>query len=391
VRRIALYLMLASATACASADQDVPFAGTPVGDELQSEIGEMAGAPEYLFGQVVGVAVAENGITYVADATGSSVRAYDPDGRYLTTIGSEGDGPGEFRYLLGLDINAEGELTARGAFRLSVFRRKEGAGVVDSLVRTVTIEGPNPDRDKRGRGVGPSYYGPSYFWEGFQRRGYFYLAYDSLGAITDTIFVPPFPDPETTGLANYMVSAEGGRNLQGVSRTPFEPRPSWDINAAGHVLFTPGDRYEIVEVGVEGDTVRVIEHAASPIAVPRDEWSDSARAFSARVDSIPVPLSQVRGMSARARERSLPDVLPPILSVHAGEGGGIWVRRWPGAGVEETAFDVFDAAGGPLHRVQIPAVLKSTPALWLSGDVVAGVVVDPTTGVERVVVYRLAG
>ena len=57
----------------------------------------------------------------------------------------------------------------------------------------------------------------------------------------------------------------------------------------------------------------------------------------------------------------------------------------------ETVFDVFDSAGEPLRQVVVPAALKSIPAPWLSADWVAGVVVDPMTGVERIAVFRLAG
>lgn len=392
VRRITTLCMLATVcTACERVDQDVAFAADTVRADLQAQIGEVDGPPEYLFGRIVGVAVGSRGVTYVADAIGSSVRAYDQDGQYLSTIGSEGDGPGEFRYLLGLDIDARGDLIVRGAFRLSVFRESETGGVADSLIRTVPIEGPNPDRDVRGKAVGLNYYGPSYFWEEFQRRGYFYLSYDSLGTITDTIFVPRFPHPETTGLANYRVNDQGGRNIEGISRAPFEPRPSWDVNDAGHVLFATGDRYEIVEVGVQGDTVRTIRYARPPRSVPQEERRDSARAFNTRLDSVPVPIAQVRGMSAMARARELPDVLPQILAVHVGGRGDIWVRTWPRAGMEETVFDVFDSAGKPLRQVVVPAALKTIPAPWLSGDLVAGVTADPVTGVELIAVFRMPG
>jgi hypothetical protein len=337
------------------------------------------------------VVVDRSGVLYVADELGSLVRAYDPSGVYLGTVGSEGDGPGEFRYLLGLDMGPDGHLNVRGAFRISVFARSDGV-YADSLVRTVAAQGGTADRVIRSRAGDTLFYAPSYFWEGFQRRGYFYLAYDSHGRIADTIFIPPFHDPESTGLANYPVNEQGfGMNVVGINRAPFEPRPSWDITDEGHVWFADGDRYEILEVGPSGDTLRTIRRPYTAQEVPADERRDSAAAFGERLDSVPVPLDEVRGMSAMARRRALPTTLPPIVTIQVGEAGHVWVRRWPRAGVTETIFDVIDASGVPSRTVVIPASLMSDPAPWFTEELVAGVVEDPVTGVQRVGVFRLPG
>ena len=384
---IAPWLSALIGSACGSPDRGGALPADIVTAEPGVEIGEIEGPLEYLFGKVVGVAVDTEGVVYVADAIDSSVRAYDTQGHYLKTIGAEGDGPGEFRHLLGLDLDQSGDLVVRGAFRLTSFRRPSTGPVADSLTRTVSIDGPNPDRGVRGRAAGSTFYGPSYFWEDFQRRGYFYLAYDSTGAVTDTVFVPPFGDPETTGLANYMVNDRGGRNVPGINRAPFEPRPSWDITAEGHVVFAVGDRYEVVEVDPEGDTVRTLKRPISPQPIPTSERNDSARAFAARLDSLPVPITRVRGMSDMARAGNLPEVFPPIIGVQTDGEGNVWVRRWPRAG--ESVFDVYGPSGLPLREVVVPAGLQTTPAPWVSMDVIAGVLTDPRTGIERVGLFRL--
>jgi hypothetical protein len=360
--------------------------------EMHALIGQADGAAEHLFGQVVGVAVDEAGVIYVADAFGSSVRAYDASGAYLSTVGSEGDGPGEFRYLLGLDLDPDGHLLVRGAPRISVFARGPTGAVTDSLVRTLPVEPGLADRSVRGKAVGRGYFAPSYYWEGFQRRGYFYLAHDSVGRITDTVFVPPFADPETTGVANYPVNDQGfGVNVDGINRAPFEPRPSWDVDRRGRVVFAPGDRYEIVQVGPRGDTVWSVRRSVAAREIPVPERRDSAAEFNARLDSVPVSIDDVRGMSAMARRRELPATLPAIIGIQVAEDGDLWVRRWPGTGTDETVFDVLDPTGTLLHAVRVPAALRSVPAPWIAGDLVVGVIVDPTTGVEQVGVFRLAG
>lgn len=364
-----------------------------VADTLRAEpeawIGTAEGSPEYLFGRIVGIAVDTAGVIYVADDFGSTVRAFDPSGSSLDTVGSEGDGPGEFRYLLGLDFDPAGRLHVRGAFRLSVFEHSAESGLADSLVRTFPVEGGAEDRLVRGQAGAARFYAPGFVWEGFRRRGYYYLAFDSLGAVADTVLLPSFPDPESTGVANYAVNAEGGRNVAGINRAPFEPRPSWDISDEGRIWFTQGDRYEILELSPSGDTLDVIRRPYEPRPVPAGERRDSADAFLARLDSLPVPLDDVRGMSEMARRRDLPSVLPPIVAVRVSESGDVWVRRWPESGTRETTFDVVDPSGAADRTILVPEALSTHPAPWLSDERVIGVVEDPETGVQRVGVFRL--
>ena len=354
-----------------------------------TEIGVLDGVPAYLFGDIVGVTRDSEGVIYVADRIGESVRAYDGDGVYLGTVGSEGDGPGEFRRLLHVIVDADDQLVVRGAFRLSAFERSSGSQFADSVVRTVRAEGGRTDRDVPGRVSDSVYYSPGYEWEGFMRRGYYYEVYDRVeGTIVDTLAVPPLADPESTGRANYMVTEQGGMNVDGINRAPFEARPSWDITSEGRVWFAEGERYEVFEVGPTGDTLRVVRRDVPEHRVPDAERRDSLAAFSQRLDSLPVPLDRVRGMSAMARERTTSPIFPAITNVRIGASGLLWVRRWsPSA---QTTYDVFDSSG-LVRVVTLPVRFESKPAPWLSLEVVAGVAVDAETGVERVVVLHLGG
>ena len=93
--------------------------------------------------------------------------------------------------------------------------------------------------------------------------------------------------------------------------------------------------------------------------VPAREARESARAFRERLDSIPVPLDRVRGMSDIARSGELPAVLPQILAIQVDDVGNMWLKRWPQADVKHTIFDILDPSGAPLKTVRIPADLLS--------------------------------
>ncbi len=61
--------------------------------EPEARYGETA---ELIFGNINGATVAPDGRVFLADFDQNSLHAFDPDGNYLTTLGGEGEGPGEF-------------------------------------------------------------------------------------------------------------------------------------------------------------------------------------------------------------------------------------------------------------------------------------------------------
>ena len=70
------------------------------------------GPPEYLLGDVPMFTVGPDGSLFVADVDGD-LRHYDKDGKYVRMIARQGQGPGEVRYVVGMDVSADG--TARRA------------------------------------------------------------------------------------------------------------------------------------------------------------------------------------------------------------------------------------------------------------------------------------
>ena len=203
--------------------------------------------------------------------------------------------------------------------------------------------------------------------------------------------MPTLPTSRYLGPASYLIIEQGGGPLlDGVNRAPFEPRASWDITREGSVYTARGDVYEVASWTSSGDTLRSISLARSPRSVPESAARDSARAFGARLDSIPVPLDRVRGMSEAARTRSVPDVVPEIIGLQIDNAGNLWLRRWPAwDGPSRTYFDVLSPMGQPLRTVILPAAVLSDPPPFVSSELIVGVLRDPATDVERVALFRL--
>jgi hypothetical protein len=388
-------VLLAAVLGTGCGHEPIPHdpAGLPsdtISAQLVAEIGAVRGAPEDLFGKVVSVAATPEGMIYVADADGAVVRAYDLEGEYVGTVGGRGEGPGEFGYLRHLFLGPGRDLYVLDAFRLTVFRPSSTAEFADSVVRTVPVRGVDVLPAPRPKTDGLRYFLPSYEWRDFLTRGYHYVVFDSTGPLGDTIRVPDFPHPEWTGRANYQVDNEGhGVGVVGINHAPFEAVPSWDITRGGRVFFSPGSRYEVRTVGPANDTTWVVRIAPDRRAVPAEEARDSLAAFGARLDSVPVPLGRVNGMSDLARSREAAEFLPEVLAVQIDGAGRTWIRRWPRPDVEETVFDVFDRDGRPRYTVRVPAELLSIPLPWVSRTLMVGVVRDSETGVDRVVAFRV--
>lgn len=388
--RRSLGAILALGLSACAAQTDSQASDSAAPDSLVAErvavIGSVGGAEPYVFGDITSVAIGPLGHVYVADRLGSSVRAYTLDGEYVATVGTEGNGPGEFNWPADLTFDPHGRLYVRDAQRITLFGRRQPDSVADSVIRTIPLPGYGNLSSTRSWTDGHRYYYPD---GRYRPAHFFYVVFDSTGLTGDTVHVPPLPNLEFRGTAFYRLGATDGRMLQGVSRAPFEPVASWAVTPDGSILASPGDEYEVLKVSSTGDTMRVVRLPDRPRAVPTTELRDSTRAFLARLDSIPVDLEQVVGMSPRARGKEIPATLPAVLAVHA-VGDETWLRRWPAADRPgHSFFDVLDAEGRLVGTVLVPAELLQDPPPSLRPGLIAGVVRDSATDVEMVAVFRV--
>jgi len=83
-------------------------------------------APDHqLYSQVAAATVDSSGTIYAVDARNDGVRVYDGDGTFLRTIGERGQGPGAFRGVSAMHIDAGGRLLVAdpGQSRITAFSR----------------------------------------------------------------------------------------------------------------------------------------------------------------------------------------------------------------------------------------------------------------------------
>lgn len=177
--------------------------------------------------------------------------------------------------------------------------------------------------------------------------------------------------------------------IRGLNHVPFAPIPVWDVTMAGTVISGDATSYLLVETDAAGRSLRRFERAVPSTRIDRDERSDSAKALQRRIDSLPVPIARLDGVSDAVKSQSLPATYPAYTAVFAAEDGRVWVRRWAPAGrSSETFFDVFDAEAKFLGTGVLPVVLAAAQHPVIRPDIIVGVVVDRETDLESVVRLR---
>jgi hypothetical protein len=77
--------------------------------------------PNYQFYNVTGIALDSMENIYVLDSGNHRIQKFDKDGRYLLTIGREGEGPGEFVSLSGIFIDSQDTIYLSDRRRIQIF------------------------------------------------------------------------------------------------------------------------------------------------------------------------------------------------------------------------------------------------------------------------------
>jgi len=102
-----------------------PIYKTPI-LELREDLslGGPRAVGDYAFGNIRNFVIDEQGSIYVLDGKSYRVQAFDPQGKYLRTIGRKGQGPGDLDspLSLALDRTSDELLVLQGIRRLSLFR-----------------------------------------------------------------------------------------------------------------------------------------------------------------------------------------------------------------------------------------------------------------------------
>ncbi len=100
---------------------------------------------EYLFSAPNLVRTDSQGNIYVHDSRRADIRVFDASGRYVSTIGSRGEGPGEMRDIIGIHVDGQDRLIVadRISARFTIFTNLGKSFETKAFAEELTIH-PNP-------------------------------------------------------------------------------------------------------------------------------------------------------------------------------------------------------------------------------------------------------
>lgn len=392
-----------------------PLRGTASLREV-SRIGMIEGPPEYLLGRVPMFTVGPDGSLFVADVD-SDLRYYDAGGSYVRTIARQGQGPGEVRYVVGMDVSVDGLLATLdfGNRRVSVFS-PDGA-----LVREIRLSRsagrPGYGRDAiRWADDGQLWIalntprsGPDTIRGGQQRPLFGRLAGHE--EVTDTVFLPT---RGWEGCERRLPAYSGG--FMEDERLPHMPFAQWSRSRMGVLAFGCSARFTMDVVRPDGGVMRVSRAWEAPVRTVGEHefWSDGFRAANVRRRDINQSLESAgRGDLIRPIPPIpvLPRERPAYLRLWHTDDGRLWAwrgapgwnrpwteeerrqllqqRQQPSAGTLRSGFwdywsptdgyDVFDRDGRWIGHVNTPESWDADPYPgiidpYIKGDTIWAVV-----------------
>lgn len=333
-------------------------------------IGVQAGQPEYELFRVSDARVLSDGRIVVANSGTSQIRFYDSNGRFLTSHGSSGQGPGEYRVINGIHVFSGDSLAVFDQFNQRV-------SIIDSrgnLMRTISLSNP------RARGVGGRYSPVGYSGSSMivTHGGTAYSSRDSTQVTRDSMRLSVFDpsdrsvDPpffEYVDTENFVWS--NGQSVS-VSGLPFG-RATYIATNGDSVVVAENDGFSFKVVSVNSGAVSTItlQHVPQRITSSMvDNYKGNA------LGSLPEAFRASRRQALS--ETPFPTHVASYDKLLVDELGAVWLRETP-LDTEEATWFVF--TGEQVRWLTLPASFEITQA---NDEWVLGVMSDEL-GVETVV------
>ena len=315
-------------------------------------LGGHSDAPEEFFGVISDIVADDENNFYVLDMQLSEVRVFDQRGAYVATIGRDGEGPGEFRRPMDLNLMPDGTV-----------------GVVQPRPSKMVLL--TPSGDPAGD------YSITPRGEGFP----FLQAASTTGGNIAVLYAMGNPDREaqkftrTTRLSVFDVAGTELREvIHTVTSSSFSNREyhekdwfgfdrAWSASREGTIAArTSLTDYQVTVWNADGSVRHVLERDAEPVKRP-----------SERIEAEKMRWGAMLGRWVQDPQFTMLPNEHPVQSVHAREDGTIWVRdaagtyaRAPG---ELAGFDVFDAEGRYERRLSMRGEFDPTrDGMFLAGN-----------------------
>jgi hypothetical protein len=323
--------------------------------EVELAIGAIEGAPEYQFGTIAAIDVADDGSIFVLDQQAAQVRVFDERGTFVRFVGRPGPGPGE------LSAAAAALLVGTG----------DTVYVYDAMKQR--LHRFAPDGADAGGVMVPMSQGMPVAWAIAPQRRFVSQvrplnlpgmpATDSAAAQRDLILLRDARGEVT----DTLLALESGRTLDFSGGAPrvrlFESEPIWALLDDGRIVHGRNDSYSLEVVRADGTLERIIRKPFERQALTDADRDAFRRLFRQTMASQVPP----QFLEQFIQNIEFADHYPAYARILGGPDNTIWVQRvqtaervhleggtFDAQDVGAPEWDVFDGEGRLLGTITLP-------------------------------------
>lgn len=276
--------------------------------EEELSIGEADGPEEYMFSNLRYLAVDDRGYIYALDFGEKHVKVYNDEGKYIATMGKEGQGPGDILGPANLCITPLNEVMVSDSLnnRLAFF------SLEGEFIRSITTTPIELSETK----------------------------VDSSGDIIGLVLVKAEKNSrhelkKFNADLKYLCSFDSSPLQTARNLNPFLSSLRWDIDKNDRVLCSYPITYEIKIFDQEGNIIKKIEKDYEPLEVTKEDIK--------RAEELPPGI-----------KLSLPKYYPAFRDFIIDDECRIFVQTWEKVpDGDERYYDVFDKEGKFIAKIPL--------------------------------------
>lgn len=350
--------------------------GWRLSDGPTVDIGVLDGDPSYQLFRVAGALRLSDGRLVVANSGTNQLRFYDSSGRYLSSSGREGGGPGEFRGLSWLGASADDSTLAYDwpNRRISVLDA-DGTFARGFVLRELS-HAPPSHVHPAPLGDGSLLIGAQRFFSsgplttGVYHDTIYHLVFDGEGVLADTV-------GRHAGAEFYVAAL--GEHID-LMPLPFG-RSAHTAPRRDGFFFGTGASYEIAYYSGSGDLVRLIRKTHIPTRVTPEH---TRRYIEGQLEGTDDE-DERRFMESLLADVPFPETVPAYQDLLVDAEGYLWVQDYSLPGEQRLHWTVFDPEGVMLGRLETPLRFR---IYQIGSDFVLGRWTDDMD-IEHVRLYQL--
>ncbi len=363
--------LLTLAVACGAPNDHVPVdeATWRIDSLPLFELGDGDLDTSAVLGRAIAAFRADDSTIVVIDDGYSSLRYFDREGTLVDSVGGEGDGPGEFRYM-GYGYRCGDTLVVADLDH----RRLELIGPDHRSVRSEPMSAPT------GSMFGLPYHmscGPTGVWlaNGWDTT--------SAGEPTRVRGLVPYWIQTPEGQIIAVGERPGSERLSSAGGSRPHPLGKEAVIAVGRdrAYIGTADSFAIEVIDFTGRTVGWINR---PQAELRTTDVDIAR--YRLLDTLGKSSEDIAYALREWQTFTFPPTVPAYTALVVDRLDNLWVREFPRSADNVVRWSVFDPTGADIGTVDLPATLSVDD---IGRDYLVGIDTRLVDGSQRVVMYRL--